>query len=307
MPTRITETPTRITTPEALRRWSLRCHAAGMSVGLVPTMGALHGGHRSLIDRARADCDRVVVSIFVNPTQFGPDEDFDRYPRTLEADLVMLVDAGVDAVYLPSVAVMYPPGAGTRVHVEGPLAEVLEAASRPGHLDGVALVVTKLFTAARPDRAYFGRKDAQQCAVVQRLAADLDTGVTVVVCPTVRDHDGLALSSRNAYLNPEERARALAIPKGLAAAAALYDTGERDGVRLIDAVKRHLESVDARVDYVALVDPDTFVEVDFPSPGCEILVAARIGMVRLIDAMQLGFDEAPVVGGASGNECSGSF
>ena len=277
------------------------------TIGLVATMGALHAGHRSLIERARADCDRVVVSIFVNPAQFGPSEDFDRYPRTLEADLAVLVASGVHAVYLPSVAAMYPPEARTRVHVDGPIAEVLEAVSRPGHLDGVALVVTKLFTATRPDRAYFGRKDAQQCAVVQRLAADLDTGVTVVVCPTVRDPDGLALSSRNAYLSPQERARALAIPAGLAEAASLFDAGERAGTRLLDAVKRHLESVDARIDYVALVDPDTFVEVDFPSPGCEILVAARIGNTRLIDAMQLGFDEAPVVGGASGNECSGSF
>jgi len=307
MPTRITDSPTRLETPEALRRWSLRCHAAGMSVGLVPTMGALHAGHRSLIDRALADCDRVVVSIFVNPAQFGPGEDFDRYPRTLDADLSMLAESGVHAVYLPSVAAMYPPGGGTTVHVAGPASEGLEALSRPGHLDGVALVVIKLLIAARPDRAYFGRKDAQQCAVVRRLAADLDTGVTVVVCPTVRDHDGLALSSRNAYLSPQDRARALAIPAGLAEAAALFEAGERAGTRLIEAVKRHLQSAGASIDYVALVDPDSFIEVDFPSPGCEILVAARIESIRLIDAMQLGFDEAPVVGGASGNECSGSF
>lgn len=271
-----------------------------MSVGLVPTMGALHAGHRSLVERAQAVCDRVVVSIFVNPAQFGPGDDFDRYPRRLDADLAVLADSGVHAAYLPSVETMYPGGSATRVEVGGALTERWEGASRPGHFQGVALVVAKLFAAARPDLAFFGAKDAQQCAVVQRLARDLDTGVEIVVCPTIRDHDGLALSSRNVYLSPDERRRALAIPNGLAAAIALFEAGNRDVHRLITVVRQHLESADAHIDYVALVDPATFVEADFPSPGYKILVAARIGSTRLIDAVQLGVDAAPVVFGAPG-------
>ena len=305
MPTRTTDAPPQLTTPAELRRWSLRCHAAGMSVGLVPTMGALHAGHASLIGRARDECDRVVVSIFVNPAQFGPGEDLARYPRPLEADLALVAAMGAHAVFAPDVDAMYQPGRATAVHVGGDLTERFEGASRPGHFDGVALVVTKLLVAARPDRAYFGHKDAQQCAVVRRLARDLDTGVEIVVCPTIRDPDGLALSSRNAYLSPDDRARALAIPRGLAAAAACFESGERAAAVLIEAARRPLEAVDAAIDYVALVDPETFKDVETPAPGCEILVAARIGNARLIDVLQLGVDAAPVVFGASGKACSG--
>ncbi|MFN2582375.1 MAG: pantoate--beta-alanine ligase [Candidatus Dormibacteria bacterium] len=291
--------PTPLTTPEQLRRWSLRCHAAGMSVGLVPTMGALHRGHLSLVERAMGDCDRVVVSIFVNPKQFGPAEDLARYPRTPDADLDALAGAGVHAVYLPSLEAMYPKGGATTVHVGGPLGDVLEAQFRQGHFDGVALVVAKLLIAARPERAYFGAKDAQQCAVVQRLAADLDTGVKVIVCPTVRDVDGLALSSRNVYLSPEQRRRALAIPSGIAGAAGLFAGGERQACKLIAACRSRIESAGLEIDYVSVVEPERCTAIEQAVPGCEILVAARIGATRLIDALRLGIDDAPVVPGAT--------
>ncbi len=218
--------PRRLSTPDELRRWSERCRAAGLLVGLVPTMGALHEGHRSLIRRARADCDRVVVSIFVNPRQFGPGEDIDRYPRSLEADLGLLTEERVDAAFVPTVEAMYGDGMRTAVQVDPAITAVLEGRHRPGHFDGVALVVAKLLIACRPQRAYFGQKDAQQCLVVRRLARDLDTGVEIVVGPVVRDSDGLALSSRNAYLDADERERALAIPAGLSAAAAAFAAGE---------------------------------------------------------------------------------
>ena len=284
--------------PDQLGRWSLRCHAAGMTVGLVPTMGALHRGHLSLVLRALADCDRVVVSIFVNPAQFAPGEDFLSYPRDLEADLDHLRAAGVHAVFTPSVETMYPPGGSTSIHVGGPAGERLEAEHRPGHFDGVALVVAKLLVSARPDRAYFGQKDAQQCAVVRRLAQDLDTGVQIIVCPTVRDDDGLALSSRNAYLSPAERQRALAIPRGLALAAELFEAGERGSKPLTAAVERELQSVGATIDYIAVVDPEPFIEAEKAAPGCQIVVAARIGTTRLIDVLRLGIDEMPRVWGA---------
>ena len=284
---RTTDVPLRLNTPAALRRWSLRCHAAGMSVGLVPTMGALHAGHLSLVERALEECDRVVVSIFVNPTQFAPGEDLDRYPRTLEQDLALLATAGAHAAFLPAAGDMFPPEFATAVRVGDGLSDRLEGASRPGHFNGVALVVAKLLVAARPDRAYFGQKDAQQCVLVRRLAADLDTGVEIVVCPTVRDSDGLALSSRNAYLTAEERVRARAIPAGLAAAAACFESGERDAAVLTATVRDVLEAAGAAIDYVAVVDPEHFKEVETPGPGCEILVAARMGNTRLIDVLQL--------------------
>jgi pantoate--beta-alanine ligase len=306
MPTRTTEGPVELSTPEQLRRWSLRCHAAGMSVGLVPTMGALHHGHRSLIRRAVAECDRVVVSIFVNPAQFGAGDDFERYPRPRDTDLALLEEERVDAVFMPSTDEIYPPGFATRVKVSGPVAERLEAAQRPGHFEGVALVVTKLLIAARPDRAYFGRKDAQQCTVVSRLAEDLDTGVEIVVCPTVRDPDGLAASSRNAYLSADERERALAIPNGLIRAARLFEAGERDPTVLRKAVCAELDGAGMSVDYVEIVDPRDFSEVDHTAVGNEILVAAKIGSTRLIDQMRLGIDVAPVVVGAAGAPCNGS-
>ena len=269
-------------------------------------MGALHDGHLSLVRRALDECDRVVVSIFVNPTQFGAGEDLDRYPRSLEADMGALSAEGVHAVFTPTVEAMYPPGGVTTVHCGGPLGERLEAAVRPGHFDGVALVVTKLFVASRPDRAYFGAKDAQQCAVVIQLARDLDTGIDVVVCPTVRDRDGLALSSRNRYLSEASRARARAIPAGIAAAAALFEKGERDSTILIEVVHRALDQARLDVDYVVVVEAERLTDVRIAGPGSEILVAARMNGTRLIDSFRLGIDEAPVGARLEKQECSGS-
>ena len=286
--------PVVLDTPAALRLASDRWRAAGLSVGLVPTMGALHAGHRSLLARARAESDRVVASIFVNPTQFGPGEDLDRYPRRLQADLAMLAQERVDAVLLPRPEAIYPPGFAVSVRVGGGIVAGHEAAARPGHFDGVALVVAKLLVAARADRAYFGQKDAQQCAVVTRLAADLDTGTEVVVCPTVRDPDGLALSSRNAYLTPAQRGQALAIPAGLAAAARAFAAGERDPARLIAAVRGRLEAgAGLVVEYVDAVDPVSFAPVAQAARGSKIVVAAKIGAARLIDCLTLGVDEPP--------------
>jgi len=269
-------------------------------------MGALHAGHRSLIRRSVTECDRTVVSIFVNPAQFGPVEDFERYPRPVDADMSVVQEEGADAVFVPAVAAMYPDGFATRVSVGGGLADRFEGAVRPGHLDGVALVVSKLFVAARPDRAYFGRKDAQQGAVVTRMAADLDTGVEVVLCPTVRDGHGLALSSRNAYLSPADRVRALAIPKGMARMARYFEAGQRDPATLCSVLRAELRAVDVEADYVAIVDPDDLCEAEIAVMGSQILVAAKIGKTRLIDQMRLGIDVAPVVVGAAGAPCSGS-
>jgi len=295
--------PRLLRTPEEMRLQSERWRAAGLQVGLVPTMGALHEGHRSLLRRARADCDRVVASIFVNPTQFAPGEDLTRYPRPLEHDLGVLQEEGIDAAFVPAVEAMYPEGAVTSVRLAGPLAEAFEGAARPGHLDGVATVVTKLLVAARPDAAYFGEKDAQQLAVVTRLARDLDTGVRIVACPLVRDADGLALSSRNAYLSPAERREALAIPAGLAAAARAWAAGERDSRHLTNLVRDRLErSPGLSPDYVAVVDAQTFAEVATAARGCRIVVAGRMHSARLIDTLCLGFDAVPAVPG----DCAGS-
>jgi len=266
-----------------------------MTVGLVPTMGALHAGHRSLVERALEECDRVVVSIFVNPLQFGPGEDFERYPRPVDEDIAMLTALGVHAVYLPAQGAMYPAPPGVRVRVEGELGSTLEGAYRPGHFDGVAMVVAKLLVSCRAERAYFGRKDAQQCVVVRVLARDLDTGTEIVVCPVVRDWDGLAFSSRNAYLDEADRSRARAIPEGIAAAARAFAAGERSSQRLVETVQRRLEEADAGVDYVVVVAADSVTPVPEATTGCQILVAAKIRSTRLIDAFRLGLDDLPVV------------
>jgi pantoate--beta-alanine ligase len=298
MPTRSTDTLERLATPDELLTWSNRCHLAGQTVGMVPTMGALHAGHRALIDRAVAENDRVVVTIFVNPAQFGPSEDFSRYPRNLDADLATVAAAGAHAAFVPSVEAMYPAGLTTRIQVAGHLGDRLEGASRPGHLDGVALIVSKLLIAGRPDRAYFGQKDAQQCAVMRHLARDLDTGSEIVVCPTVRDTDGLAISSRNVYLSPEERVAARSIPASLAAAMAEFDAGERDVSVLTSHIRSTLEAAGLSVDYAAVVEADGFAEVETAVPTNQIVVAARIGGTRLIDVVRLGVDTAPVGRGA---------
>jgi pantoate--beta-alanine ligase len=258
----------------ASRRW----RGEGLTIGLVPTMGALHAGHLSLIDQACRENSRVVVSVFVNPIQFGPGEDFERYPRDPQRDGELLRRAGVDAVYRPSVAVMYPPGSSTRIHVAG-VSEGLEGIARPVHFDGVATVVAKLLSAVEPDRAYFGQKDAQQVAVVKRLVRDLDLPVEIRVCPTVREPDGLALSSRNAYLTADERRAAASLSSALRLAAEAYADGERSPERLREVLRARLDSEPlARVDYAELVDPESFTH-----PGSLAVIAVRIGTTRLID------------------------
>jgi len=258
----------------ASRRW----RREGKSIGLVPTMGALHAGHLSLVEAARRENDVVVASVFVNPIQFGPNEDLARYPRDWERDLRLLEEAEVDAVYRPMVAAMYPPDASTRVHLDGP-AEALEGGARPGHFEGVATVVTKLFGAVEPDRAYFGQKDAQQVAVVKRLVRDLDLGVDIRVGPTVRERDGLALSSRNVYLGAEERKAAASLSAALRQATAAYAEGERDSERLRAILHARLAAEPlVKIDYAELVDPATFRK-----PGTLAVIAARIGETRLID------------------------
>ena len=264
---------------EASRRWRVE----GRSIGLVPTMGALHAGHLSLVELARGENDIVVVSIFVNPIQFGPGEDFERYPRDLARDTQMLARAEVDAIYQPSLEVMYPRDSTTRVHVGG-VAEPLEGERRPGHFEGVATVVTKLFAAVEPDRAYFGQKDAQQVAVVQRLTRDLDLGVEVRVGPIVREPDGLALSSRNVYLDAGERKAALALSAALREAATAYASGERDPDRLQAVLEARLRAEPlVQVDYAEVVDPATFRKPAGAQSKPLAVVAARIGKTRLLD------------------------
>jgi pantoate--beta-alanine ligase len=263
---------------QASRHW----RGQGRSIGLVPTMGALHAGHMSLVELARRENDVVVVSSFVNPLQFGPAEDFARYPRDPQRDANMLEGAGADAIYQPSTEVMYRPAASTRVHVRG-VSETLEGTARPGHFEGVATVVTKLLAAVEPDRAYFGQKDAQQVAVVKRLVCDLDLGVEVRVGPTVREADGLALSSRTAYLTEAERKAAVCLSDALRLAAKAYRKGERspDSLRSIMVSRLSAEPL-ASVDYAEVVDPATF-----HPPGSLAVLAVRIGKTRLIDNQDL--------------------
>jgi pantoate--beta-alanine ligase len=252
-------------------------------LGLVPTMGALHEGHLSLIRRARQDCPTVAISIFVNPAQFGPHEDFDRYPRPIERDLALAEEAGVDLVFHPSVEVMYPPGFATYVEV-GPPALRWEGERRPGHFRGVATVVTKLFTITTPQRAYFGEKDYQQLQVVRRLVADLNLPVEIIGCPIVREPDGLALSSRNVYLTPTERPHATALWRALEAGRRLAAAGERDAGRLQAAMEAVLAATPGvRIDYVAVVDAATLEPVARLERPTRALIAAYLGSVRLID------------------------
>ncbi len=260
----------------------LRRAMAG-GVGLVPTMGYLHEGHLSLVRAARAQDGHVVVSIFVNPTQFGPGEDYERYPRDSERDLSLLRDEGVDAVFMPSVGELYPEGASTFVEVEG-LTEVLEGAHRPGHFRGVTTVVAKLFEIVQPARAYFGRKDAQQLLVVRRMARDLRFDVEIAGLPTVREPDGLALSSRNAYLSPEEREAAPVLSRALGRARELFAGGERDAERLREAMRSLIAGEPlARVDYVSVADGETLRELDRLDRPALASLAVRIGATRLID------------------------
>jgi pantoate--beta-alanine ligase len=266
-----------------LRRWSRALHCDGKTVALVPTMGALHAGHASLIRAARATASQVVVSIFVNPTQFGPNEDFNRYPRAFEADCALAGAEGAAAIFAPPVEEMYPAGAATFVDLYS-LTDRLDGASRPGHFRGVATIVAKLLIAAEPDQAIFGQKDAAQVAVIRRVVADLCLPTEIVVCPIVRDPDGLALSSRNVFLSPVERAQALALSRTVRLVEALSASGERSRSILVSAARKVISAEpDVRVDYVALVDWATLQPVDVATPGSLFAVAAKVGPTRLID------------------------
>jgi pantoate--beta-alanine ligase len=269
-----------------VREMSAACRAIrrnGQSLGLVPTMGALHAGHIALVRAARSQCDVVAASIFVNPTQFGPNEDFAKYPRTFEQDCAMLTSEGVALVFAPQPEEMYSAGASTIVEVED-VGDRLDGTSRPGHFRGVATVVAKLFHIAAPDRAFFGQKDAAQVAVLRRMVRDLNFDLELVVCPTVREPDGLALSSRNRYLSAEERTRALVLPSSLNAISAAYRAGQKDVALLLEAGRRAIAAEpEVRIDYLAIVDWDTLLPLTEARAGALVAVAAHVGSTRLID------------------------
>ena len=272
-----------IQTVEWMKQVAREARAAGRVVGFVPTMGALHEGHLSLVRAAQQQCQPVVVSIFVNPKQFGPKEDLEKYPRQFEADRAMLESLGVDHLFAPSVAEMYPPGFSTYVDVEG-ISELHEGRSRPGHFRGVTTVVLKLLEIVGPRFAYFGRKDAQQARVVHKMATDLNLDAEIVVCPIVREADGLAISSRNAYLAPEERRAATVLNRALRAAQNEISAGERDTMRLIAAMRRELDAEPlASTDYAEVVDAHSFETVTRLRRACFLLLAVFIGTTRLID------------------------
>jgi pantoate--beta-alanine ligase len=271
-----------------MRAWSQARRSSGATIAVVPTMGALHAGHAALIDEAQRHASAVIVSIFVNPIQFDRPSDFDRYPRTFGDDLDACRRAGAQAVYAPTADVMYPAGFQTRV-VPGELADALEGAMRPGHFEGVTTVVAKLLAATVPDVAVFGQKDYQQLAIVRRMVADLDLGVEIVGVPTVRESDGLALSSRNVRLPAEDRTAAVVIPTALGDAADAYAAGERDAVRLRDIAQRRIDGEPrAKVDYVAVVDAATLEPIANVERPAVLLTAVWFGDVRLIDNRLLG-------------------
>lgn len=267
----------------ATRAAIVAARRAGRSIGFVPTMGYLHAGHLSLVDAARRNRTYVVVSIFVNPTQFGPHEDFDRYPRDEAADLRKCDDAGVDLVFIPATTDMYRSDAATNVHVTR-LTDTLCGPCRPGHFDGVATVVAKLFNIVQPDRAYFGQKDAQQLAVIRRMTRDLNLPIEIIGCPTVREPDGLAMSSRNALLSPDERQRALALHRALRLAQDRITSGQRDAAEITAEMRRMIaEARPTGIDYISIVDPATLQPVRCIEPPVLIALAVRIGNTRLID------------------------
>jgi len=264
-----------------------------LPIGCVPTMGALHAGHSSLIEAARRECRFVVVTIFVNPTQFGPHEDFTRYPRPLENDLALCRQGGVDLVLMPGVESLYPPAFGTFVEVE-PLSRVLEGAFRPGHFRGVATIVLKLLNIVQPDVAYFGRKDFQQQLVVRKMCRELDLPVEIRTCPTVREPDGLALSSRNRFLEGADRQNALVLSQALFLAERRLKTGEHDVRAVCAQMRQHMESAGgASVDYAVVADPETLAELAVPIPDMIALVAAHVGPTRLIDNLPIALERRP--------------
>ena len=264
-------------------RWVREEQCAGRAVGLVPTMGALHEGHLSLVRAAADQCDVVIASVFVNPTQFGPGEDYERYPRDLESDAGLLEQAGADALFAPSVETMYPDGEATTVDV-GEIGTILEGAVRPSHFRGVATVVAKLLNIAPADRAYLGQKDYQQTVVIRQMVRDLDWPTAVVVCPTVRESDGLAMSSRNAYLSPDQRRDAIALHESLRLAEELVEQGEQDVERLRSAVRRSFAKYPAvELEYADFLAHGTLTAVESVETTSVLVVAARLGPTRLID------------------------
>ncbi len=266
-----------------MKEFARRAQAEDRICGLVPTMGALHAGHMALVERAKEECDAVVASIFVNPKQFGPKEDLAKYPRTLGQDLEKLEAAGVDVVFVPEAAEMYPKGFRTYVNVEG-LSERLEGSSRPGHFRGVTTVVQKLLEIVKPTKAYFGRKDAQQARIIAQMSQDLNLDSEIVACPIVREPDGLALSSRNAYLDGEERKAATILYRALQAAKSEVEEGARDALGVQTAARRMLEKEPlAAVDYVEVADAETFEGVSRIGRACYVLLAVFVGKTRLID------------------------
>ena len=282
----VTSVPRVFPTVDAVREAIRAAQAAGQSVGLVPTMGALHEGHLSLVDAARAECDLTVVSIFVNPTQFGPQEDLSRYPRHLDQDLRLLGGRGCDLVFAPSVDQMYPAGYDTSVDV-GPLGRELEGEYRSDHFRGVATVVLKLFQIVPADVAYFGRKDYQQSLVVQRMAGDLNVPIEIRVCPTVREPGGLAMSSRNAYLSADERRQALALSQSLQLAERLAKCGERDVQLIRGKMLEQIRAAGVEVQYIAFVADGTITPVASLAGPTTVAIAATVGKTRLIDNLLL--------------------
>lgn len=274
--------PPLVTTVAELRGALGPVRGQGKKVGLVPTMGALHDGHLSLVRAARSECGFTVATIFVNPSQFGPGEDLARYPRPLSRDLELLA-GGADLVFVPGESEVYPRGFDTWVEV-GSVAKPLEGASRPGHFRGVATVVLKLFNMVRPDTAFFGQKDYQQSLVIRRMVADLDLPITIRVCPIVREPDGLAMSSRNAYLSPDERRRAVALSRGLGIAAAAVAAGDRRAASIAAKVRETLlAAAPVAIDYVAVADPESLEPVDAIRGPALVALAVKIGSTRLID------------------------
>lgn len=270
----------------AMTQWSRNLQRQGVRIGLVPTMGALHAGHQALIRAARLQCDAVIVSIFVNPTQFGPTEDYSRYPRQLRRDQSLCRKEGVDVVFAPETAAMYPPGFQTAVSLPD-LSQRWEGTSRPTHFQGVATVVTKLLCLTRPDRAFFGQKDYQQTVLVRRLASDLNIDCTVVVHPTVREPDGLALSSRNVFLTPAQRTVAPVLYQSLRAGAESIEGGIRSADAVIRIMKRRLtDAPRAKLDYLAVCDRATLAPLKMVREDCVLLGAIRLGRIRLIDNLE---------------------
>ncbi|HVS87915.1 MAG TPA: pantoate--beta-alanine ligase [Candidatus Acidoferrum sp.] len=266
-----------------MKEHARQARAEGRLVGLLPTMGALHEGHLSLVKRAKQDCSPVIASLFVNPKQFGPNEDFAKYPRSFETDVEKLAEAGVDELFAPEPAEVYPPGFSTYVHVEG-LSERFEGRSRPGHFRGVTTVLLKLLEIVQPHFAYFGRKDAQQARLIQQMVRDLNLDTEIVVCPIVREPDGLALSSRNAYLDANERRAATVLYRALDAARREMAAGARDALQLQAVMRKVLESEPlASVDYSEIVDARTFEPVTHVRRSCYALLAVFLGKTRLID------------------------